>query len=56
VKLDSNVKDLLLDGSNFGEEANKYCYIPIFKSKFGSVDAKKTIASHWFIGNLFIKD
>lgn len=40
-----------IDGSNFGYEADKYCYIPIFRSQLEDSDANT-----WFIGSLFLDE
>lgn len=43
------MKDLLLDGSNFGQEAGQSCYIPVFRSLQEEQDT-------WFVGSLFLSD
>ena len=44
------MKDLLLDGSNFGQEAGQYCYIPVFRS------FQDQQQDTWFVGSLFLSD
>jgi hypothetical protein len=54
VELKTFIKDVLLDGSNFGQPPNKSCYIPIFESNLDATSSD--IMNQWFVGNLFVRD
>ena len=41
----------VIDGSNFGFDADQYCYVPLFRSELLDADADT-----WFIGSFFMDD